>query len=244
MAKRISVFNRKKINDDKILLDCLLNDESSFAVREAYLKLCTNIMYIPGEKKCKTIVVTSAIPGEGKDLLSANLALTLANYAGNNKVLLIDSDLRCSEISATLSDNEIYRGLSEYLVGDDEEVYVSKNSKYGSLEVVLSGAHSSNPAALLSSKRLPEAIRRFEETYDYIIINVPPIEAVTDALLYSPIVDGYIISTKANYSNINRVSDAIDSIRDVNGKVLGVVLTSAKSNRSNCESCSYGNYKK
>ncbi len=228
MSKRRSFFNRKKIHDDDDLeLGRLLNDDAPFAVREAYLKLCTNIMYLPSEKHCKTVVVTSAIPGEGKTLLSANIALGLSKYVGNNKVLLIDSDLRRSRINRILGDKEsVPHGLSEYLAGIDEELAVSKSSDCETLDIVFAGSQSPNPAGLLSSSKLKEVIEKFEQVYDYIIIDTPPIDLVTDALLYSSFVGGYIISARADYSKINLVNETVNNIHDLNGNVYGVVLNS------------------
>lgn len=228
MSKRRSFLNRKKIHDDDDLeLGRLLNDDAPFAVREAYLKLCTNIMYLPSEKHCKTIVVTSAIPGEGKTLLSTNIALGLSKYVGNNKVLLIDSDLRRSRINRILGDKEsVPHGLSEYLAGIDEELAVSKSSDCETLDIVFAGSQSPNPAGLLSSSKLKEVIEKFEQVYDYIIIDTPPIDLVTDALLYSSFVGGYIISARADYSKINLVNETVNNIHDLNGNVYGVVLNS------------------
>ena len=239
MANRISIFGKKKFNkNEELELNNLLNYEAPFAVREAYLRLCTNIMYIPSEKRCKTIVVTSSVQGEGKTLLAVNIALGLSNYIGNNKVLLIDSDLRCSKMYRLFGDEDSgAHGLSEFLVGSDDEIVVSKNSAYKSLDIVYSGSFVPNPASLLSSKKLRDAVSKFEEIYDYIIIDAPPVELVTDALLYSSFVDGYIISARADYSNINHVNEAVDAISDVNGKVLGVVLNSVKSKRIKNSGC-------
>ena len=154
MANRISIFGRKKFNEDEELqLDLLLNDSVPFDVREAYLKLCTNITFIPSEKNCKTIAVTSAVIGEGKTLTAANIAIGLSNYIGNYKVLLIDSDLRCPKMQHIFSDKDSsVHGLCEFLTGDDEELVISKNPSYSSLDIVYAGAATPNPVSLLSSK--------------------------------------------------------------------------------------------
>ena len=239
MSNRISLFGKKKFNEDsELIMSNLLNDQSPSEVREAYLKLCTNLMYLPCEKHCKIIVVTSAVDGEGKTLMAANIALGLSNYIGNNKVLLIDSDLRCSKLYRLFGDNDYStHGLVEFLTGIDSELTVSKNPAYESLDIVYAGSSSLNPVSLLSSKKLKDTIENFEEAYDYIIIDVPPVNLVTDALLYSSITDGYIIAARADYSNINLVNEAVDAISDVNGKVLGVVLNSVKIKRSKNDTC-------
>lgn len=243
MANKISIFGKKKFNDfEELELNRLLSDSAPFDVREAYLKLCTNISFIPSEKNCKTIAVTSAVSGEGKSISAANIAIGLSNYIGNNKVLLIDSDLRCPKMQRVFCDKDSNaRGLSEYLTGSDEELTISKNPSYSSLDIVYAGATSPNPVSLLSSKKLKDVIEKLEQVYDYIIIDTPPINLVTDALLYSSFVDGYIISARVDYSNVNLINETVNTITDVSGKVLGVVLNSAKSKRQKNNACyTYG----
>ena len=222
-----SFFKKRTIDDNSVEFSHLIDETTPFAIREAYSKLSTNIMYLPSNKHCKTIVITSAVAGEGKTVVSANIATRLAQIVDESKVLLIDSDLRYSNINKLFGNiEEGSHGLSEYLLGVDEEPVVYRSEKTENLFVLPAGGANKNPAALLSSSRLAQLIRKFEEAYDYIIIDTPPIDIVTDALLYSAIVTGYIVSVKANFSNVNAVNEAIDTIRDVNGTVLGVVLNS------------------
>lgn len=226
--KNFFKLSKKKVHDDdKVEVGRLLNDETPFAIREAYAKLSTNIMYLPSDTHCKTIVITSAMPGEGKSILSANLAISLSKLIGNGKVLLIDSDMRRSRINRLFTiDEEENRGLSEFLAGIDAEPLIHKVPDYENFFILNAGAKNPNPSGLITSARLPEIFERFKNEYDYIIIDTPPVCAVTDALLYSPVVNGYILSVRSDYSNINLIKETISSIKGVDGTVFGVVLNS------------------
>ena len=226
--KKILKLSKKRVHDDdKVEIGRLINDDTPFAIREAYTKLSTSIMYLPSDERCKSIVITSGMPGEGKSLLSANISISLSKLIGNGKILIIDSDMRRSRINRLLvTDLEGNRGLSEYLAGIDNDPLVHKVKGYDNLFVLNAGAKSPNPSGLITSARLTEMFERFKKEYDYIIIDTPPVGAVTDALLYSSLVSGYILSLRADYSNINLTKETINSIKNVGGTVFGVVLNS------------------
>ena len=228
MSKLMNFFKLSKMkvhDDDKTEIGRLISSETPFAIREAYAKLSTNIMYLPSDTKCKTIVITSAIPGEGKSILSANLSISLSKLIGNGKVLLIDSDMRKSRINRLFQiDQDGNRGLSEYLAGMDAEPVIHRVPEFDNFFILNAGAKNPNPSGLITSSRLSDLFARLKEEYDYIIIDTPPVGAVTDALLYSSVVNGYIISVRADYSNINLVKETISSIKGVDGTVFGVVL--------------------
>ena len=226
--KNFFKLSKKKVHDDdKTEIGRLISSETPFAIREAYAKLSTNIMYLPSDTKCKTIVITSAMPGEGKSILSANLSISLSKLIGNGKVLLIDSDMRKSRINRLFQiDQDGNRGLSEYLAGMDAEPVIHRVPEFDNFFILNAGAKNPNPSGLITSSRLSDLFARLKEEYDYIIIDTPPVGAVTDALLYSSVVNGYIISVRADYSNINLVKETISSIKGVDGTVFGVVLNS------------------
>ena len=246
MSKLAKFFkNSKKIHDDdQIEAGRLLSDDTPFAISEAYTKISTSIMYTPSPNKCKTIVITSAMPGEGKSILAINLAISLAKLSGNGKVLLIDSDMRKSRINRLLViDGEGNKGLYEYLSGIDDMPQTHKVNGYDNLFLLNAGAKTSNPMRFIASVRLSEMLEKFSGEYDYIIIDTPPVGVVADALLYSSVVDGYILSVRADYSNTNLIKDAITSINGVGGNVYGVVLNSFNPKRDKRNSFyAYGKY--
>ena len=219
-------FNKHSHSDLALDARRIINDETPFAVREAYRALYTNIMYMPVDGKCKKLVFTSAYPGEGKTSVSINLAYTIATTSPNAKIVLIDADMRSPRVAKLLDmDVRGVHGLSEYLADIDSTPNFSE-SKYPNLSILTSGAESANTPALISSSRVGELIKYCEENYDYVIIDTPPINVVTDAALLTDYVDGYIMVTRADYSDINSVSEAVSVLQKVDAKVLGFVLCS------------------
>ena len=223
-------FNRNIQNQahDTVANDAkrIISDETPFAVREAYRSLCTNILYLPIEDKCKKICVTSAFSGEGKTSVSINFALTLAQHADEHRILLIDCDMRKSRISQLIPGIDVETtGLSEYLLGLDEVPNIKKveNSK---LSVITSGGESMNPAGLLNSKKMRSLIKELEEEYDYIIFDSPPINVVSDAIILNDIINGYLIVVRADYSDVNGLTDAVEALNAVGAEIFGIVLDS------------------
>ncbi len=239
----------KNTSHSNILADArrIINDETPFAVKEAYRTLYTNLMYLPFESSCKKIVFTSAYPGEGKTSVSINTAYTIANTSPEVRVLLIDADMRSPRVAQLLGiDSGDKHGLSEFLAGIDETPNLIETI-YPNLSLLTSGAESVNTPALLASSKVEKLVQYCEANYDYVIIDTPPINVVSDAIFLSGHVDGYIIVTRADYSDINSVSEAVDKLLKVDANVLGSVLCSLDTKRlssygKNGNYAKYSNY--
>lgn len=232
----------KNTSHSNILSDArrIINEDTPFAVREAYRTLYTNLMYLPIESSCKKIVFTSAYPGEGKTSVSINTAYTIANTSPELRVLLIDADIRSPRVAQLLGiDTEDRHGLSEFLAGIDDTPTLTKTA-YPNLSLLTSGAESVNTPALLASSKVEKLIAYCEANYDYVIIDTPPINVVSDAIFLAGYVDGYVIVTRADYSDVNSVSEAVDKLVKVDAKVLGSVLCSLDTKRM----ARYGKYGK
>lgn len=223
------MLKRKKVPHSLIKEDIerVLGEDDPFAISESFRMLQTNILYLPIADKCKKIAITSPVSGEGKTYISVNLSITLAKNS-DKKVLLIDMDMRVPRVRKLLRNkvpgSDKINGLSEYLAGIDEQANIL-STEIENLDVLFSGKQSSNSIALINSPRISELFDKLSEKYDYIIIDTPPINIVTDALLILDKVNGYILSSRANYSNINALNSAVESIKSVGGEVFGVVLT-------------------
>ena len=208
-------------------IERVLGEDDPFAISESFRMLQTNILYLPITDKCRKIAITSPVSGEGKTYISVNLSITMANNS-DKKVLLIDMDMRVPRVRKLLKNkvlnSDSLNGLSEYLAGIDAHANIL-NTEIENLDVLFSGKQSSNSIALINSPRMSELLDELSEKYDYIIIDTPPVNIVTDALLILDKVNGYILSSRANYSNINALNSAIESIKSVGGEVFGVVLT-------------------
>lgn len=223
-------FNRKKKmqSHDSIANDAkrIINDETPFAVREAYRTLCTNVLYLSVEDKCKKIGITSALSGEGKTSVSVNFAYTLAQHSDSIKVLLVDADMRKSRMSCLLSEIDVdTHGLSEYLAGIDEEPNIIQTS-ISNLSVITSGAESVNPAALLNSSKMRQFVETLGTSFDYIIFDTPPINVVSDAVILNELINGYLIVVRADYSDVRSISQAVDALEQVGANIFGFVLDS------------------
>lgn len=218
----------------------VINDSTPFAVREAYRSLYTNIMYLPIESKCKKFVLTSACPGEGKTSVSVNIAYTIAMTSPKAKILLIDADMRNPRIPQ-LTNIPIrgVHGLSEFLAGIDDEPNIVE-TVHPNLSLLPSGAESTNTTALLSSAMMDRLMSYCDDNYDYVIIDTPPINIVTDAVFFSEHADGYMIVTRADYSDVSSVGDTVQVLENVNAKIIGFVLCSLDTKRMK----RYGRYGK
>ncbi len=202
----------------------VLSPNSPYNVAESYRNLYANITYLPIEGKCKKIAITSAAVGEGKTTVSVNLAITLAQNTSNARILLIDTNLRKPDMELMLPRDYQSRGLSEFLSGEDEKPNIVASSVDG-LFVLYAGQFSLNPMRLIGSEKMAELVRYCEEHYDYIIMDTTALGVSSEALLLKKNVDGYVIVTKSQNSNVDSIGEAIESLRTLGAKIFGIVLT-------------------
>ena len=195
---------------------------------ESYRTLRTNIQYSSFDKEYKTIVVTSSEPGEGKSTTSGNLALAMSQ--GENKVLLIDCDMRKPSLHKKfrMSNNH---GLAELLLHRKtmEDVAVKYNEN---LVVVPAGKIPPNPSEMLGSKAMSEFLEEMKKHFDYIIMDTPPIGAVTDSQVLSTKVDGTILVVKAGQTKKDVVMNSVNAIKKVNGNLIGTVLNGVEQSKN------------
>ncbi len=225
---KIGFWDKKVVHDnDANDTQRIINDKSPFAVKEAFKALYTNILYLNIEDKCRKIAITSAVSGEGKTFVSTNIAITLAQNSSDLKVLLIDTDMRQPRVSALLELDQSAHGLSEYLAGIDEKpnfIYVPDKK----LTVLSAGANNVNPTKLIASKRMSDLLHACEGEFDYIIIDTPPVNIVSDAIILNENINGYILATRADYSDVKTVSEAVSRLNQINAEIYGIVLASMK----------------
>ena len=226
----MNFFKRKNkfFSHDSVENDAkrIISEDTPFAVKEAYRTLCTNILYLSVDDRCKKICVTSALSGEGKTSVSINFAYTLAQHSDSTRVLLIDADMRKPRISSLVPElDKDTHGLTEYLAGIDDKPNIMPTS-VSNLSVITSGADSVNPAALLNSTKMHKLVRELEEQFDYIIFDTPPVNVVSDAVILKEFVNGYLIVVRADYSDVRSLSAAIDSLEQVGANIFGLVMDS------------------
>ena len=202
----------------------LLCDQMHFDAKEAYKLLRTNVMFcLPDNDVCRTIGITSAIRGEGKSTASINLAYTFA--VTKAKVLLIDMDMRLPSIAKKLNITASL-GLSDYLIGNASlSEIIRTTDKYKNWDVMLSGSIPPAPSELIGSEAMDKLIKRLEKTYDFIIIDLPPVNVVSDALVAKDILDGFILTVRQDYSDKHSLADCIRQLNFLNANVLGFAVT-------------------
>lgn len=206
--------------------DAIINENSAFAVVESYKSIRTNVMYsMPKTEGAKVIVVTSATAGEGKTTTCINLAQTFAQI--NARVLLLDCDLRKPKVHRYLKLDKT-SGLSNVLcgfVGLDTALKVNVREN---LDVLTAGDTPPNPAELLQTKEFAKIMTVLKKVYDYIIVDTPPINLVTDSTSAIKHSSGTILLIKKGYTTYDMVDEAMDRLRKVDANILGTILVDEK----------------
>lgn len=207
----------------------LLRDSANSVRAESFRQLRTNLQFIDAAEKADVLLVTSAVPGEGKSVTAVNLALSFVEFG--NRVLLIEADLRRPELSRYLGvEREI--GLTNVLVGTvDPEDAVQEWGSDG-LHVLPSGSVPPNPSELLGSNAMRDLMREFRLKFDKIVIDTPPLLPVTDAAVCSAVADGVILVIRSGKTHRSHLAASAQALKAVNARVLGTVMNMRKLNRS------------
>ncbi|MBR2309103.1 MAG: CpsD/CapB family tyrosine-protein kinase [Oscillospiraceae bacterium] len=213
----------------------ILNKNTNFAIQEAYKRLRTNIRFCIRDQKCKKFCLTSGQAGEGKSITLLNLAISIAQTG--KKVLLIDADLRRPAMARLLVE-KASPGLSEVLAGEVEAVDAIHPGVYPNLDILFSGEIPPNPSEILSSERMVELIETSAEKYDYILVDTPPVNVVTDACVVANLLDGVLLLAWQNRSKKDAVRQALNNLQLTGANVLGYILNGVESE----ESSYYGRY--
>ena len=196
---------------------------------EAYRSLRSNIEYSSFDDEYRVIVVTSSVPGEGKSTTAGNLAIALAQ--SGNKVLLVDCDMRKPSIHKKFKISNA-AGTAELLLRKKsfEEVANDYNEN---LTIITAGKIPPNPSEMLASRAMTAFIKEMKKEFKYIILDTPPLQAVTDAQVLSTKADGILLVVKAGSTKKDAVLNSVDLIKKVQGKVIGTVLNGAEKKRNN-----------
>lgn len=207
----------------------IINPQTSFEIIEAYKATRTNVMFsLNNEKGCKKVVITSPTSGEGKTTTCINLACTFAETGA--KVLIIDSDLRAPRLHKYLKlSNE--KGLSNVLAGFNGVDECLIKTERENLDCLTSGPIPPNPVELVSADTMKELMETLGERYDYIFIDTPPLNIVTEALILSKYATGVIVVTRQKYTMYKMVERAINSLKFANARIIGFVMNDVEDNK-------------
>ena len=196
---------------------------------EAYRSLRSNIEYSSFDDEYRVIVVTSSVPGEGKSTTSGNLAIALAQ--SGNSVLLVDCDMRKPSIHKKFKISNA-AGTAELLLRKKsfEEVANDYNEN---LTIITAGKIPPNPSEMLASRAMTAFIEEMKKEFKYIILDTPPLQAVTDAQVLSTKADGVLLVVRAGSTKREMVFNSVDLIKKVQGKVIGTVLNGVENKKNN-----------
>lgn len=204
----------KKVKTEKIL-----GDDSPFAIKESYNTLRANMLFTGRGEKCPVYVVTSAEQNEGKTLNSINIAVSYAQLG--KRCLLIDGDMRNLSVASMLGMDSA-AGLSQYLAGMQEKAEPQEIRK--NLFVLTGGAVPPNPAELIAGDRMELLLEEMKRQFDCIIIDMPPVGIVTDALLLTKLATAYILIVRAYQSKLGKEKSVVAMLEQVDANICGIVF--------------------
>ena len=215
----IPLIKPSEAGDEKF--ETIAHASQKSTISETYRALRTSILLSTPEP-VKDLVVTSSVENEGKTTTAINLAVTLAQM--EKMVLLVDADLRKPKIHSVLKmDNSI--GLSSFLARQVVQGMI-KASEVPNLSVITSGPLPPNPSELLGSSRMKELLDTVNERFDIVIFDTAPLITVTDTTLLSSLVDGTVLVIRSGRTTFDVAKRGAKLLRDINARVLGVVLNS------------------
>lgn len=192
-------------------------------IAEQYRILRTNIQRLTPENPPRVIAITSALHQEGKTTTAVNLAVVMAQDL-NKKILLCDCDLRKPMIHKVMG-LDSKRGIADVLLSDIDIDSVLQSGKVENLTILPCGRKPHNPAELLGSHKMKELLSKLRTQFDYILIDCPPILAITDAGVVSSLVDGVIFTIQAWRTQREAVLRSQSLLLSAHAKILGFILT-------------------
>ena len=198
-------------------------------ITEAYRKVVTNIQYANIDNEIKTIMVTSAMLGEGKTTTLCNIASVMSDLS--KKILIVDMDFHRPSVHKFFNLPNKY-GLTDLLMNkDDYSKYL--NDVYPELDILTVGKIPSNPAELVNSKSIKELLKVLSLNYDYIFLDTPPIALVSDSINISTYADAVILVVAYGETEIETIRKSVDSLKQVNANIVGTVLNKLPVARQN-----------
>jgi capsular exopolysaccharide synthesis family protein len=195
-------------------------DKLSYECDEAYKALRTNLQFCGDDKK--VIVLTSCTPDEGKSTVTLYLAMSLAE--AGQKVLLIDADMRKSVMTGNFKVEGEVRGLTHFLSGQASLEEVICDTEINTLKMIFAGPIPPNPAELLNAQLFRDLLKQARETYDYVLIDSPPLGSVIDSAIIAKSCDGAVIVIEAEVISYRFVQEIKLQLEKSNCPILGTIL--------------------
>lgn len=220
-----------------------LHQNLSFAAGEQYRLLRSNIQFtLPENVQCPVIGVTSSVRDEGKSTTSINLSYMLVEKG--SKVLLIDADLRLPSIAKKMG-LSCTNGLTDMLLGTSVDVESLRSDIHPDWYILTSGNFPPNPSELLGSGRMRRTIAALKEKFDYIVIDLPPVNLVSDTMSVADNLTGMIVVVREGFTGKRDLEQCFRQIRLSNIHVLGFVMNASEEGHGSYrKNGKYGKYKK
>ena len=201
--------------------DPLLSDDVAMNFAEAFKAIRTNVLFSSADEGMRSLVVTSAGPGEGKSIVSSNLAIALGQTG--QRVLLIDADMRRPRVHEIFGGNQ-EPGLSNVLTGNAKASDAIRRSQIAGLWLISSGHIPPNPAELLGSRRFADFMISLDQHFDWVIIDTPPVLVVTDSSIVANQASGVVFVVGADKTSKHAARVAVEQLDSANAHIVGSVL--------------------
>ncbi len=220
MADRIEPFVMEKSAQS--------SRSTNFRVVEAYRQIRTNLLFSLGDNPNRVVLISSAEPSAGKSTTCTNLAIVMAQ--NGSRVLLIDADMRkpMQHRHFRLKKTD---GLSKMLSGIATEEESLHKQVMPNLDVLLSGSIPPNPSELLGGERMKAFLQKANSQYDFVIVDTPPLNVVTDASVLAPITAGVMLIARYRQTTYDEIAEAKERLEQIHANFLGVVISDVATDR-------------
>lgn len=217
------------MSNRRVAMDPIAHSKPQSPVSEAYRTVRTNLQFASVVEDTKVILMTSALPGEGKTSTAANLAVVSAQ--AGKRVLLVDADMRKPQVHHRFQISNL-DGLSNLIIKEREVSDCVVASEVDGLFLLPSGPIPPNPSEMLASAAFSSLLAALRDDYDLVIIDSPPVLSVADSLILTRAADGVVFVVDSKHTNRTLSQKGIASLQQVNAKILGVVLNRVDASKS------------
>lgn len=214
-----------------------VHDKPKSTVSEKFRGIRSNIMFSSAEKEIQSLLITSEKPSSGKSTISANIAVIYAQ--AGYKTLIIDGDMR-KPTQHYIFDLPNNSGLSNLIVNKATYTESIKETKVQNLSILTAGPTPPNPSELIASTQFDEIYNELLSDYDFIVVDTPPVNTVTDAQVYAQTIQNCALVIDVEKNNKNEVKKAKDLINKAGGKLLGAILNKTAIDKSSSYYYYYG----
>ena len=192
---------------------------------EGFRNLRTNVQFLNLDGGTRLIMITSSSPEEGKTSVAVNLGAALSEM--NKSVLVVEADLRRPVLDKFIQGKAL-KGITDVIMGTATLSDAITATGHANLHLLMSGAKPPNPAELVSSQAMQQLLAQLKQTYDYVIVDAPPVLAVSDAIAMAPMMDGVLVVASHGIAKRDGARHTIELLGKVDTRILGVVINNVE----------------